>query len=366
MKKKKRVGLRILVISLIALAGVVALLIFQEHNRIQQEQLLASAQAEIEEPVVVPEEIEEVVVEEPEEPEEVIIDKNDPNSYTYEEMNAVFYSSEGASVRDLPHEEGKLVGTMYMDQTVKVLGKCVETGYYKIKINGGEYFVAGDEISEDYYEIPLPLPKEIVQPEVAKDILFIGNSITLHGPAEFWWGNYWGMGATSADLDYVHQTVYAMGYSSYDVMSMRNWEMKDARNRDLNILDSYVANYDYNVVVIFLGENAKGREAHFGEDLVSMMKYIRAFNPDVKIVLMDNFWKYDDIIAAKKKAAQEAGATYCSLSDLWNVSKYQLYTGQLVTCDEVEYEVDSFVAGHPNNSGMAAISEKLVATLQSL
>ena len=36
-------------------------------------------------------------------------------------------------------------------------------------------------------------------------VLFVGNSITLHGPRpQIGWTNNWGMAATARDRDYVH------------------------------------------------------------------------------------------------------------------------------------------------------------------
>ena len=39
-----------------------------------------------------------------------------------------------------------------------------------------------------------------------KQVLFIGNSITLHGKGSYWWGE-WSMAASAKSLDYVHQTI---------------------------------------------------------------------------------------------------------------------------------------------------------------
>ena len=45
----------------------------------------------------------------------------------------------------------------------------------------------------------------------AKKILFLGNSVTLHGPRpDIDWSGNWGMAATAAENDYVHRLTRAL------------------------------------------------------------------------------------------------------------------------------------------------------------
>ena len=178
------------------------------------------------------------------------------------------------------------------------------------------------------------------------------------------WGAGWGCRATAPEKDYVHQTVAAKGYSSYDYMSLRSWEFSNTRNYELDDLDKYISKYQYGTIVIELGENVKGHENHFKEDLTDMIKYIRGYNPNARIVMLDNFWKYDSIIKTKKAVASEMGCTYVSLADIQGVSEYQLHAGdQYTAADGTVYTIGSFLAGHPNDAGFAAIAQRLIAAL---
>ncbi len=70
---------------------------------------------------------------------------------------------------------------------------------------------AGPSASDFQYN-PVPALGQNAKDQAAFDpegtgprILFVGNSITLHGPRpEIGWSNNWGMAASSADRDYVH------------------------------------------------------------------------------------------------------------------------------------------------------------------
>ena len=84
-----------------------------------------------------------------------------------------------------------------------------------------------------------------VRPSAIRRILFLGNSITLHGPKpDIGWTGNWGMAASSEDKDYVHLVTSALaqhtgstpqimvrniadferGYATYDVEG----QMKDS------------------------------------------------------------------------------------------------------------------------------------------
>ena len=129
-------------------------------------------------------------------------------------------------------------------------------------------------------------------------------------------------------------------------------------------LDKYISKYQYGTIVIELGENVKGHENHFKEDLTDMIKYIRGYNPNARIVMLDNFWKYDSIIKTKKAVASEMGCTYVSLADIQGVSDYMLNEGDQYTApDGTVYTIGSFLAGHPNDAGFAAIAQRLIAAL---
>lgn len=284
--------------------------------------------------------------------------------YTFKDFEATYYAQSKATVRQEPFDAAEIIGTLSLDARVSIVAKCKETDYYKIKINGDYGYVAFEDVSKEYLPIPLPISSSKSVPTATKDILFIGNSITLYPATKDWWGSGWGCGATAPENDYVHLTVAAKGYSSYDYMSLRAWEFSNTRNYELDDLDPYITKYQYGTIVIELGENVKGHESHFKEDLTDMITYIKTYNPNARIVMLDNFWAYKSIISTKKEVAAAQGITYVSLSDIQGVQDYMLKAGdQYTTPDGTVYTIGSFLAGHPNDAGFAAIAQHLIGAL---
>ena len=346
----------VLFISLVVLIGLFA---WNQLTRVDEKETTEEAE-------VVAEEVEPEEIEVGDENDDGVITADD---FTYEEFDESleqYVTADSIYVRDLPNEDGAELGTLVKNTQVEIVAQCVETGWYKIEFEE-DYGYVSDEYIGDYVRSALPLSDDIVIPTTQKEILFIGNSITFYPGTSDWWGSGYGLGATSIDKDYVHQTVAAMGYTSYDAMSMRNWEFAQDRNTALGDLNKYIKNYAYDIIVIELGENAKGKEANLKEDFIDMITYIKAYNPNAKIVMMDNFWKYSEVISIKKEVASEVGASYVSLSDIQDVSSYQILEGQVYTFEDgSSYTINSFVAGHPNDDGYAAMAQRLVAVLQSL
>ena len=355
MRKKILVVLWISLVMLIIAFG--SLVVYQNKEKAAKEAEAARIEAaEQEKALKLAQQKEENVAAEAEAPEE--------EKYTFEDLEATYYSTSDAKVREEPYDTAEIIGTLSLDQRVSIVGKCNETDYYKMKINGDFGYMAVDDVSEEYIDIPIPVSSNKSVPSATKDILFIGNSITLYPATSDWWGSGWGCGATAPENDYVHLTVAAKGYSSYDYMSLRSWEFSNTRNYELDDLDPYITNYQYGTIVIELGENVKGHEAHFKEDLTDMIEYIRTYNPNARIVMLDNFWKYDGIIATKKAVAQETGCTFVSLADIQGVAEYQLHEGdEFTTPSGAVYTIGSFLSGHPNDAGFQAIASHLIAVL---
>lgn len=298
------------------------------------------------------------------EEEQEAAEAGEAEEYTFTDKEATYYAQDNATVRTDPYDTAEVIGTLSIDQRVSVVGICNETDYYKIKINGDYGYISFEDTSEEYLDIPMPISSTKSVPSATKDILFIGNSITKYPHTADWWGDGWGCGATTAANDYVHLTVAAKGYSTYDYTSLRAWEFSDTRNYELDDLDPYITNYQYGTIVIELGENVKGHESHFKEDFTDMITYIRTYNPNARIVILDNFWKYDSIISTKKAVASETGCTFVSLADIQGVADYQLQVGdQYTTPDGTVYTIGEFLAGHPNDAGFAAIAQRLTQAL---
>ena len=74
----------------------------------------------------------------------------EPSSpYSYTELSQTMYAQSTVNVRDLPEQSGGKLGSLSTNQEVTVLGKCNETGWYRISYNGGEGFVSNSYLSTD-------------------------------------------------------------------------------------------------------------------------------------------------------------------------------------------------------------------------
>lgn len=356
MKKKIVIGLWV---SLIALIIVFCCLVVYQ-NKLEAEQQAEEARIEKEQE-------ETRLAKEEEEAKKAAAEKaaeEGKEEFTFTDFEASYFAKSKATVREEPFDTAEVIGTLSTDSVLSIVAKCNETDYYKIKANGDYGYISYDDVSEEYIDIPLPISSSKSIPTATKDILFIGNSITLYPATSDWWGSGWGCGATAPENDYVHRTVAAKGYNSYDYMSLRSWEFSNTRNNEVDDLDPYITKYQYSTIVIELGENVKGHETHFKEDLTDMIKYIKHYNPNARIVMLDNFWPYKSIISTKKAVASDNGVTYVSLADIQGVAEYQLHEGdQYTTPDGRVYTIGSFLAGHPNDAGFEAIAQHLISTL---
>ncbi|TDE18188.1 SGNH/GDSL hydrolase family protein [Dyadobacter psychrotolerans] len=197
-----------------------------------------------------------------------------------------------------------------------------------------------------------------------KNILIIGNSITKHPLAPFWWGN-WGMAASTKEKDFVHLLVSLLRQRSpsidFSVLQASGWE----RNHEKFVFAAYDSVFlnKPDLVIIRLGENVK-ELAGFDQSYLNFINYIKEKSPAARIVVTGNFWTNHAKDLAIKKAAESAKVLYIPLDDL-DTKENKSSIGAIVTGDDgAKHVIDhNGVANHPGDEGMKQIAERIYSML---
>ena len=202
--------------------------------------------------------------------------------------------------------------------------------------------------------------KFVKKPGSVLKVLFVGNSITRHGPSpECGWTGDWGMAATSLDKDYVHQTVDGIekivGSIDYCIAQVADWERDYEHGIDiLNSNYKKAREFNADIVIINLGENMnkQGQKINFKPYFEELINF---FAIKAEVVVVGVFWENkfkDDIF---ESVCKENGYSFCAISDIQQ-DKNNL------ALNEFEH---SGVANHPGDCGMQAISERLLSAIQN-
>lgn len=193
-------------------------------------------------------------------------------------------------------------------------------------------------------------------------ILFVGNSITYHGPNEaIGWPASWGMAASCIEKDYVHQTVQMLSkqYKSvgFAIAQVADWEVKfDEVEADV-WKEPYlgVSEFHADVVVIRLGENIASNKLE-NKYLQQYIEEMIAFFGEGcrQIIVTDCFWKREKLDNIFKVICDKKGYTFCQLSDLYNDKK-------TMALEQFEHQG---VALHPSDYGMELIAKRVTACVE--
>lgn len=195
--------------------------------------------------------------------------------------------------------------------------------------------------------------------------LAIGNSITSHALASYWWNDGVGMAASSEDKDYVHQigqwleANYKEPVETYSY-NFYAWEAQSAdRAEALQQLNPYLSSR-LGLITIQLGENVSSTST-FANDLEDLCKYLAQRAPNAQIIMIDDFWDDGEKSQIKKEVAQACGIAFVSLSEIKGDKEYQAGLGTTVyDRDGHEHVIEhSGVASHPGDKGMTYIAEAI-------
>lgn len=196
-------------------------------------------------------------------------------------------------------------------------------------------------------------------------LLFVGNSITLHGPSEKvgWTGN-WGMAASAAEKDYVHLVVDAVAKRrgsppEYRVVNVADFE-RDFEKYDLATKLKDELAFEPDTVIVAIGENVpalKTEEAKtkFKESTVRLLTMLKG-KGSTALYVRSCFWADATKDALLKEACATAGGVFVDIGTLGK--------------DEGNYArsereiAHAGVARHPGDKGMKAIADALLAAME--
>lgn len=186
------------------------------------------------------------------------------------------------------------------------------------------------------------------------NVLFVGNSITYHEiKSEIGWFGSWGMAASSAEEDYVHQTVKMLekhfGNVSFAIAQLAQWELTfDAIGEEWKNDYRDIMHFKADVVVIRMGENIPEHKISIAQNYIHGM--INFFSQGCRqIIVTDCFWQRKQLDQMISELCDECGYTYCCISDLQNDER---------TMALGMYEHEG-VAIHPSDYGMRQIARRI-------
>lgn len=198
----------------------------------------------------------------------------------------------------------------------------------------------------------------------AHKILFLGNSITLHGPAPaIGWSGNWGMAASAQEKDFVHIVTSSLSKATGTtpqvmVKNIAQFERQYATyDADEKLKDAF--GFGADLVIVAIGENVpalKSDEAksQFGGGLRKLLRGLKTDQHPV-IVVRSCFWSNQAKDQILKQACQEAGGIFV---DIGKLGKDEANYAR----SEREFKHKG-VAGHPGDKGMQAIADAILDAL---
>ncbi len=196
-------------------------------------------------------------------------------------------------------------------------------------------------------------------PDADLRIMYVGNSITRHGPNESigWYGD-WGMAASSKDKDYVHvlsSMVNEVTDAYFCICQAAIWERNFANGSEKFELYEAARDFDADIIVMRVAENCDRTnfdQVTFYNSYLEFIMYLDK-SGDADLVLTSSFWKHtaDPTI---ERLANDLNVPFVSLSDLGE-------DDSMMAKDLFE---NPSVGMHPGDLGMQTIAERIFKELR--
>jgi len=198
----------------------------------------------------------------------------------------------------------------------------------------------------------------------ADKVVFLGNSITLHGPAPAigWLGN-WGMAASTEDNDYVHLVLKAIAKAAGKepksmVVNIADFE-RQSETYDVAIGLKRELAFRADLVIVAIGENVPALSSEraqkaFEASVVRLLKKLQE-KGDPVIVVRSCFWPDPAKDARLQAACRAVGGVFVDAGPLGSDPANQARSERKFSHDGV--------AGHPGDKGMRALADAILSAL---
>ena len=195
-----------------------------------------------------------------------------------------------------------------------------------------------------------------------KRVMFVGNSITLHGvKPEIGWNNAWGMAASAKEKDYVHQLERMIlekdPNATFCICQAARWERCYATGSETHGLFENARSFGADIIVFRCVENCPGKDfdsESFERELNGLLNYLDSTGK-AKRIITTGFWHHpgDGVLRAY---AEKMGYPCAELGDL----------GEDDGMKAIGLFEHSGVANHPGDRGMQKIAERIFEKLENL
>lgn len=157
-------------------------------------------------------------------------------------------------------------------------------------------------------------------------VLFVGNSISKHGPKpEIGWTNDCGMAASSIDKDYVHLTAAKIRQyhpdMSFAILQVAEFE-RTFETKDIYTDYKEAIDYKADIIIMFFGANVskeydkqENPAVKFGEKYEELRNALNSHGT-AKVYHSEGFYMRPVLNAEKKAACERLGDTYIELGDI--------------------------------------------------
>lgn len=197
-----------------------------------------------------------------------------------------------------------------------------------------------------------------------RNILILGNSITVHGPSpRLGWNGNWGMAASAIDKDYVHllekQILTAQPSARFKVGNIANTFERKFWQFDTTDFAGY-RDAKADLILLRIGENISDSLAvqrSLDSSVENLVKYLSAGNPGARICIVGSFWPKKSVNNILQATCQKHGWMYVSLKGF--------YEKTTVNTAARKFN-DPGVAKHPSDAGMQAIAGRIWENIKVL